>query len=96
MAELRQKSIGAIWEKKDSLFMKLDCGMTFTLKKTEKKTEKFPDYKEGIAAVWRRISRKGTEYLTVQVGDDRYLGFKNRGKTEEKHPDWALFIPKER
>lgn len=93
MDQQKLKSVGGLWENQDgTLFLKLDNGMDFKLKENEKTKDSQPDYKEGIAAIWKRISKKKQNYLFLKVGDDELVGFQNRDKKEDdKQPHWKIF-----
>lgn len=92
MEQQKLKSVGGLWENEENetLFLKLDNGMEFKLQKTEKTKDSQPDFKEGTAALWKRISKKGVNYLFLKVGDDELVGFQNKKATEDQ-PPWNIF-----
>ena len=40
-------------------------------------------------AIWIKEGASG-EYLSISIGDERYVAFKNKFKKEAKHPDWIV------
>jgi hypothetical protein len=46
---------------------------------------------EKVGALWRRKSKKGTEYLSGVVGEQRVIIFKVREKRSAKSPDYQVF-----
>jgi len=83
---------GGIWEKpmENKLYMKIGEAEYNLDKVAEKTTEKYPDWKGGDAAAWNRTSKKGDDYLSITVKDDRYVAFKNGYKTKDNQPDWNV------
>lgn len=45
-----------------------------------------------IASFWVRETKEGEKFMAGLTKEgQRFLMFKNKKKTEEKHPDWLLY-----
>mgnify|MGYP001188601386 CR=1 FL=1 len=47
--------------------------------------------RERVGAMWIRKSQKGTKYISIQIGDKRYVAFMNSNKSTTKSPDWIVY-----
>lgn len=45
-----------------------------------------------LTALWVNETRQGKKYMSGYLGDSRVLMFKNEHKTEDKHPDYVLYV----
>lgn len=52
--------------------------------------------KRSIGGIWKRTTKKGDLLLSMRVELDgkkyELVGFKNGFKTEDKHPDFSIFL----
>ena len=50
-----------------------------------------------LTGLWLNQSKSGEKYFSGNLGGAKVLIFKNKHKTEEKHPDYQLYIaPKQK
>lgn len=49
------------------------------------------DQKKSIGALWTRISKSGTEYLSGTINGVKVVVYKNNYKKEEKQPDFRIY-----
>jgi uncharacterized protein (DUF736 family) len=47
-------------------------------------------FNESIGGVWVKTDKNGNKYLSIQIDKQGYKAFKNKYKTEEKHPDFRV------
>lgn len=43
-----------------------------------------------LMGLWEKKDQSGNTYFTGSLGGAKVLIFKNKYKTEEKHPDWVV------
>ena len=48
------------------------------------------DELENVGAIWKHQSKAGKEYLSIVFRGDKYIGFPNRNKKTDKHPDYTI------
>lgn len=46
---------------------------------------------KSVGAIWIRTSAGGNEYFSISIEGKSYVGFANRYKEEDKHPDYKIF-----
>lgn len=49
-----------------------------------------------IGALWTRVSKNNTTYLTGKIDGKDVVIFKNRDKKTDKHPDYRVLLSKPR
>ena len=47
-------------------------------------------FNESIGGVWVKTTKTGEKYLSIQIDKEGYKAFKNKYKTEDKHPDFRV------
>lgn len=45
-----------------------------------------------LSGLWLNESSNGDTYMNGYLGSARLLVFKNKHKTEDKHPDYVLYV----
>jgi len=45
-----------------------------------------------IGALWKNTDKDGNEYFSGTMGDATLLVFKNNHKSEDKHPDYIVYV----
>lgn len=55
-----------------------------------------PRNPDELGALWSKKSNGGAEFMTGTINGVKVVVFKNRNKTEDKHPDWHVLKAKPR
>lgn len=45
-----------------------------------------------VCGLWRNTKHNGQAFLSGNLGGVRVIVMKNEFKTEDKHPDWIIFV----
>lgn len=45
-----------------------------------------------ITGLWAKKDKDGNEYFTGNIGKSSVIIFKNKGKKQDNHPDYRLYI----
>ena len=51
---------------------------------------------QAIGAIWEKEAKSGARYLSIEIDGTRYVAFVNEYKSEDRHPDWRVFLSQER
>lgn len=54
------------------------------------------DQRQSVGAIWIKEGKNGKKYMSMKLGDNWYVIFKNAFKKEDKHPDYRVFEQQER
>lgn len=49
------------------------------------------DRPQSIGAIWKKVSKGGMEYLSINVGDGQFVAFPAR-KTSDRSPDYRIYV----
>jgi uncharacterized protein (DUF736 family) len=48
--------------------------------------------KQSVGAIWRKQTKNGQDFLSITIGEQKYVAYLNDYKKEAKQPDFKIFV----